>query len=101
MVRSTLARRASNLPALETYPDLAVLEVLLLPHRHGALERVDRVPARLEGVAAVLGRDRDQYARLADLEPPGAMEHRDAPDAGPARAHGLADLAHLHLGHRR
>src|SRR2546430_13933487 len=101
IVRSRCARRANRLAALEPYPALAVLEVLLLPHRNGPLERVDRVPARFEGIAAVLGGDGDQHAGLADLEPPGAMEYRDAPDARPARAHGLTDLAHLHLGHRR
>src|SRR2546428_10139133 len=101
MVRPICSRGATRLPALETPPDLAGLEVLLLPDRDGALERVDRVPARLECVAAMRGGDGDEHARLADLEPPDAVEHRHAPDAGPADAHGLADLAHLDLGHRR
>src|SRR2546427_1604159 len=101
MARSTCSRGANSLAALEPHPNLAVLEVLLLPHRHRALERVDRVPAGLEGIAAMRGGDGDEHARLADLEPPGAVQHRDAAHPGPARAHGLADLAHLHLGHRR
>src|SRR5439155_4765169 len=101
MVRSTCSRGANSLAALEPHPDLAVLEVLLLPHRHRALERVDRVAAGLEGIAAVRGGDGDEHARLADLESPGAVEHRDTAHPGPARAHGPADLAHLRLGHRR
>src|SRR5256886_16881515 len=72
IVRSRCARRANRLAALEPYPDLAVLEVLLLPHRNGPLERVDRVPARFQGIAAVLVGAGDQHAGLADLEPPGA-----------------------------
>src|SRR5262249_61213417 len=64
---------ATRSAALEPHPDLAVLEVLLLPHRHCLLERVDRVPARLEGVAAVLGRDGDEHARLAALAPSPAL----------------------------
>src|SRR6185295_9136013 len=101
MVRSTCPSRDNRLPALQPHPDLAVLEILLLPDRHGALERVDRVTARLERIPAVLGGDADQHARLADLEPPGSVQQRHAPNARPARAHGLADLAHLDLGHRR
>src|SRR4029450_870747 len=54
-VRSTAAARR-NSASLQAPPDLAVLEVLLLPHGHHALERVDRVAARLKGVAPVGGR---------------------------------------------
>src|SRR5213594_5238945 len=100
MVRSIWSRGATRLPALETHPDLAVLEVLLLPDRDGALERVDRVPARLERVAPMRGGDGDEHARLADLEPADAMEHRHPLHPGPAPADALADLAHLRLGHR-
>src|SRR5437899_7330618 len=92
--RSTSAARQAT-------PDLAVLEVLLLPPRDGALEGVDRIAARLEGVAAVRGRPRDEHRRLADLEPADAVEYRHAPHARPARADRAADLAHLRLGHGR
>src|SRR6266536_1908033 len=91
MVRSTWSRGPTRLTALEPHPDLAVLEVLLLPDRDGALERIDRVAARLERVAAVRGGDGDEHARLADLEPADAVEHRDPLYAGPARAQALAD----------
>src|SRR5439155_781223 len=83
-VRSTWASSATSLAALETHPDLAVLEVLLLPHGHGALQRVDRVPARLERVAAMRRGDRYEHAGFADLEPPDAVEHRHPLDAAPA-----------------
>jgi hypothetical protein len=78
----------------------AVLEVLFLPHRDGALERVDRVAARLEGIAAMRGRYGDEHRGLADLEPADAMENGHALDLRPARADGQADLAQLGLGHR-
>src|SRR5882724_2213099 len=100
MVRSAAWTRSTS-AALQAYPDLAVLEVLLLPDRDGALEGVDRVTAGLEGVAAVRGRHRDEHRRLADLESADAVEHRHAPHARPARADRAADLAHLCLGHGR
>src|SRR5262245_20579009 len=100
MVRSTWSRGPTRLAALKTHPDLAVLEVFLLPDRYDALERVDCVAARLERVAAVRGGDGDEDARLADLEPADAVEHRHPLHARPPRAQALADLAHLHLGHR-
>src|SRR5262247_1683404 len=100
MVRSTWTRGPTRLAALESHPDLAVLEVLLLPDRDGALERIDRISARVERVAAVGGGDGDEHARLADLEPADAVEHRDPLHAGPAPSQARADLARLHLGHR-
>src|SRR5436309_4774079 len=100
MVRSAAWTRSTS-AALQAHPDLAVLEVLLLPHRDGALEGVDRIAAGLEGVAAVRGRHRDEHRRLADLEPADAVEYRHAPHARPARADRAADLAHLRLGHGR
>src|SRR5881396_2860237 len=100
MVRSAAWTRSTS-AALQAHPDLAVLEVLLLPHRNGALEGVDRIAAGLEGVAAVRGRHRDEHRRLADLEPADAVEYRHAPHARPARADRAADLAHLRLGHGR
>src|SRR3989442_647689 len=84
--RAPEARLCVTSPALQAHPDLAVLEVFLLPDGHGALERVDRVAARLERIGAVRGRDRDQHRRLADLEAADPVQHRDASDAGPARA---------------
>src|SRR5881409_1418115 len=101
MVRSTRSSKVTTLPPLETHPDLAVLEVLLLPDGHRALERVDRVLARRERLRAMRRRHRDEHARLADLEPADAVEHRHAPHPGPAGAEPLADLVHLRLRHRR
>src|SRR5262249_60686737 len=89
IVRSSCSRRANRLTALEPHPDLAVLEVLLLPHGHGPLERIDRVSAGLEGITAGLSRDGDEHARLPDLQAARTMEHRDAAHARPARADGL------------
>src|SRR5437870_6833920 len=76
MVRSTRSSTVTRLSALETDPDLAVLEVLLLPDGHRPLERVDRVPARLERLRAVRRRHGDEHARLTDLEPADAVEDR-------------------------
>src|ERR1700752_1694241 len=100
MVRATVWASATLAP-LQAYPDLAVLEMLLLPHRDGALERVDRVAARVEGVAPMRGGHGDEHRGLADLEPADAMQDGDTLDLGPARADRLADLAQLGLGHRR
>src|SRR5262245_42261206 len=58
-------------------PLLAADVELLLPQRHGLLEGVDRLAARLEGSRAVCGRDGDHDARLADLDPADAMVDRD------------------------
>src|SRR5882672_1627451 len=96
----SIAWTSATLTSLQAHPDLAVLEVLLLPHRDGALEGVDRVAARLEGLAAVRGRHGDEHRRLADLEAADAMQDGHALDLRPARADGLADLAQLGLGHR-
>src|SRR5439155_23607651 len=100
MVRSAAWTRSTGSAALQADPHLAVLEVLLLPHGDGALERVDRVATGLEGVAAVRGGHGDQHGRFADLEPADTMQHGDAAHAGPASADGGADLPHLGLGHR-
>src|SRR5439155_1236322 len=78
MVRSAAGTRSTGSAALQADPHLAVLEVLLLPHGDGALERVDRVATGLEGVAAVRGGHGDQHRRFADLEPADTMQHRDA-----------------------
>src|SRR5439155_17671506 len=86
---------------LEPHPDLAVLEVFLLPHRYRLLQRVDGEVARLEGLAAMGRRDGDHHARLADLEPPHAMHERQPRDVRPPDAHRRRDLPHLGLGHRR
>src|SRR2546422_7891675 len=101
IVRSTRSSRVTTLPALESHPDLAVLEVLLLPDGHPALECVDRVLARLERLVAMRRRHGDEHARLADLEPADAVEHSHPLHPGPAPADALADLAHFRLGHRR
>src|SRR2546426_12701720 len=89
---------ARTLPSLQAHPDLAVLEVLLLPDGDRLLERVDRIPAGFEPVASMRGRDRDQHARLPDLEPAHPMQHGDALHPRPACGHGVPDLAHLPLG---
>src|SRR5262245_60842500 len=100
MVRSTVWARPT-LASLQPHPDFAVLEVLLLPHRDGALERVDRVAARVEGVAPMRSGHGDEHRGLADLEPADAVQDGHALDLGPARADRLPDLAELGLGHRR
>src|SRR5947199_85500 len=74
IVRSTRSSRVTTLPALESHPDLAVLEVLLLPDGHRALERVDRVLARLERLVTMRRRHGDEDARLADLPPAAGAE---------------------------
>src|SRR5262245_19178994 len=86
---------------LEPDPDLAVLEVFLLPHRDGFLQRVDGEVAGLEGLAPVGRGHGDHHARLADLEPADAMDHRHADRRGPARPDRPGDLPHLGEGHGR
>src|ERR671934_2333589 len=61
------ARTTSGLAALESDPHLSVFEVLLLPHGHRALQRVDRVLAGGERLPAMRGRHGDEHARLPDL----------------------------------
>src|SRR6185295_13330268 len=84
---------------LQSDPDLAVLEMLLLPDRHRLLERVDGEAARLEGLRAMGRGHRDHHARLADLQPADAVDEGDSRDRGPAAADGRADLAHLGQRH--
>src|SRR5688572_10558288 len=95
------AARSSRLPALEPDPDLAILEVLFLPHGDGALEGVDGVAAGVEGIAAMRRRDGDEDGRLADVQAARAMQDGHTADTGPPGTQRLTDLAHLDLGHRR
>src|SRR5713101_1162151 len=92
--------RTTRLSRLQPYPDLAVLEVLLLPDRHRLLQGIDGEAAGLEGLAAVGRGDRDHHARLPDLEAADAMDEGDAIDDGPAAAEGRRDLPHLGERHR-
>src|SRR6266850_6932534 len=84
---------------LQSDPDLAVLEVLLLPDRHRLLQRVDGEAARLEGLGAMGRGHRDHHARLTDLQAADAVHEGDACDRGPAAPDGRADLAHLGQRH--
>ena len=54
-------------------PDVAALEVLVLPDRRDLLDALDRVAARGKRVRAMRRRRRDHDAGLADLEAAGAM----------------------------
>src|SRR5215475_7684374 len=56
-------------------PDCAIFEIFLLPDWNGALQRVNQPAARLECGGAMGGKDRDQNATFADLDPPQAMHH--------------------------
>src|SRR5262245_25382496 len=85
--------------ALQADPHLAVLEVLLLPHRHDLLQRVDGVRARVEGFASMGRRHGDDDARLSDLQPAHPVLHGHPLHRRPARSQPLADLPHLGLGH--
>ena len=59
MVRATRVARLVSVITfrLQAHPDLPVLEVFLLPDRHGPLERVDGEAAGLEGLAAGAGEE--------------------------------------------
>src|SRR4051812_20755422 len=79
-------------------PLLAALEDLLLPDGHGLLERVDRLPARLERGAAVRRGDRDRDARLADGHHADPVGHRHRHDLV-TLPEPVGDPAHLRLRH--
>src|SRR5258706_7945716 len=91
--------RTTRLSRLQPDPDLAILEVLLLPDRHRLLQRVDGEAARVEGHRAMGRGHRDHHARLADLEAADAVQKGDPRDRGPAAPDGRAELAHLGQGH--
>src|SRR4029450_12236488 len=99
MVSRTCVPRLLAMVTLQADPDLAVLEVLLLPDRHRLFQRVDRETARLEGFAAMGRGDRDHHAGLADLQGTEALCEGDPADDRPALADGAADLAHLGQRH--
>src|ERR1700676_5105068 len=58
-------------------PNGAILEVLLLPNRDGALERIDKPSAGVKGRCAMRRGDRDQHAGLANFEPPQPVDDRN------------------------
>src|SRR4030095_1197050 len=95
MVSRTPSRKLGAMITLEADPDLAVLEVLLLPDRDRLLQGVDGEAARLEGLAAMGGGDGDQHAGLTDLETAHAVHDGDLPDAGEPHAGRRRNLAHL------
>ena len=72
--------------------------VLLLPDRHGLLQRVDAEPRRLERLGAVRRRDDDEHRRFRQLELADAVQQRDALDVGPARPGRVDDLGHRASG---
>ena len=80
-------------------PHRSPLEVLLLPDGNGVLEGVDREPARVERLGAMVRRDGDGDRNLADLEAADAMDDRDSRDAE-LRDRLDLDLLHLGDGHR-
>src|SRR4029450_4217714 len=91
-----------RLTSLRADPNLAALEMLLLPDRHDFLQAVDGEMAGFEGSAAMCGRDCDDDARFTDGNGTDAMHDGDL--AGrPPLLRGRTDLAHLgqrHLGIR-
>src|SRR4051812_6798323 len=66
-------------------PVVTARVVLLLPDRDRLLEGVDAVPGRVERRGAVGTRHHDRDRRLAQREPPGAMEQRDPGEVRPAQ----------------
>src|SRR4029450_10213961 len=100
MVSRTCVPRLLAMITLQADPDLAVLEVLLLPDRYRLLQRVDREAAGLEGFAAMGRGDRDHHAGLADLQATDAVNEGDPADDRPELEGGAAELAHLGQGHR-
>src|SRR5258705_5548216 len=81
-------------------PDLAVGVALLLPDRHGHLERVDGLLAGGEGRGAVGRGDRDSHRGLADRDHAGAVPDGRA-QAAVLGADGAPDAPDLLLGHPR
>src|SRR5882762_6869300 len=92
------ARAASRGGEYTVGPDCAVLEVLLLPNGHDALEGVDGEAASVKGGGAVRRADGNEYAGFTDLEAPEPVDHGDAMDAIFFVKLG-ADFAHLGEGH--
>src|SRR5882724_3569397 len=81
-------------------PFLAVVPDLFLPDRDDLLNAVDGVVTRVKRFSAVAGRDRDEEARLADLEAPGAVHDSNAGDCEPGTDL-VGDLLHLLNRHLR
>ena len=75
-------------------PNRAIFEMLLFPDRHGALQSIDRVSARVERGGAVRGTHRDPNAGFANLKPPQAMHDNDAVNLK-FLSHLRADFAHF------
>src|SRR5208282_4622633 len=57
-------------------PDSAILEVLFLPDRDGAFQRVDQPAAGVKRGGAMSRNNPDQNAGLTDFKPPQAMHNR-------------------------
>src|SRR5215813_9282195 len=78
---------------LSFHPDLAVDEILFFPDRNERLQTIDAFERRIKRGPAVGRGDNHCNARLADQQPPQAMDHGDALDRVRAR-----DL-HSDFGH--
>src|SRR5215831_4845024 len=87
--------------ALQSDPDLTVLEELLLPDGHRRLEGVDGETTGVESLCSMGRGDSDHHARLADLETPDPVHESDTAHSRPALAYRRGDFAHLGCRHGR
>src|SRR3954451_875459 len=85
---------------LRTDPQLAAFVEFFLPDRHGFLQLINGVVARLERRMSVARRDGNRHTGFADIHPAEAMDHGDFND-WPARKHCGGNLTHFLLSHTR
>jgi hypothetical protein len=75
-------------------------EPLMLPDRHGGLQHVDQLPARVEGVGPVRAGHRGHHGQLADGQVAGAVHDGDTQDALELLRDQPGDPAQFGLGGR-
>src|SRR5215471_2443994 len=74
-------------------PRGAAVPVLLLPDRHGLLQRVDGKARGFEGLRAVWRRRDDEHRRLGELEIPEPVQQHESLDLRPLPTGLRGDLA--------
>ncbi len=81
------------------YPDVAALEVLVLPDRNDLFDAFDGIAARCKRVSSMRRRCRDGNTRFADLEPANPMMDREC-RGRPMAADFVDDTGERPLGER-
>ena len=74
-------------------PDRAIFEMLLLPDRHGAFERIDEPAAGVESSGPVGRSHHDQHTGFADFKPSQTMDYGNIANLELSQRWGLATLS--------